>query len=116
MTFDPRKPVQTETGIPVILLSVVGRDPWPLVGYVGASSVISHWENNGRSREGDGDLINVPEPKRSGEFWMNVYQLEGRLSFERYSDEIEAKETAKNDTRCLACVRVSWTKGEGLDK
>ena len=54
------------------------------------------------------DLINTPEPKRGGEVWVNVYA----------TPEVGGVVITSNielGLKKLACVRVSWTEGEGLE-
>ena len=41
----------------------------PFIG----GEIVVQFDNEGRSRDGCLILVNVPEPKRSGEFWVNIY-------------------------------------------
>ena len=45
--LDLTKPLQTRDGRPVTLITTQGREPWPLVGYVGSYQDIYKWEADG---------------------------------------------------------------------
>jgi hypothetical protein len=46
--IDFTKPVETVTGIPVQIISISGREPYPVVGYVGEHSLcLDEWTSNG---------------------------------------------------------------------
>ena len=114
--LDLAKPLQTRDGRPVTLISVKGRALWPIVGYIGDDAIpVRVWKSNGsylRSVElSPSDLINVPEPKRSGEVWVNIYPDGTSATWSRR----EYADNCSGESR-IACVRVPWTKGEGLGK
>ena len=64
--LDLTKPLQTRDGRSVALITVVGREPYPLVGYIGTASMVTTWKRDGRTlfpwQEDllDSDLVNVP--------------------------------------------------------
>ena len=61
--LDLNKPLQTVDGRPVELISTKGRGAYPLVGYIGATTNLFHWNNNGVGLYlSDIHIINVPEP------------------------------------------------------
>ena len=112
MTFDPTKPCMTRDGRPVALITTQGREPWPLVGYIGGDTYPSFWTVRGDFEIEDDlscpyDLINTPEPKRSGEVWVNVY-LNGAVTWNSRADADKCAASR------VACVHVPWTEGEGL--
>ena len=56
------------------------------------------------------DIINIPEPKRSGEVWVNVY-VGGDKSV--HDTREIADEFAKRP--CISRFSRPWTEGEGLE-
>lgn len=70
MTFDPNKPCTTRDGRAVEIITTKGREPFPVVGYVEDATAPWFWYGTGKRGERAPDshnLINPPEPKRSGE-------------------------------------------------
>jgi len=61
-----------------------------------------------KERKQEFDLIEPWTEPRKGEFWVNVYE-----GVNKYA----TKEGADNGalSHRLACVKVSWTEGEGLE-
>ncbi len=57
-----------------------------------------------------GDLIEPWTEPRTGEFWVNVYDTHATIN---YSSKENADELAASDR--LACVKVTWTEGQGLE-
>ena len=57
------------------------------------------------------DIINIPEPKRSGEVWVDVYEDAGTITCGVRTNSSGQSQWSKR----LACVRVPWTEGEGLE-
>ena len=114
--LDLTKPLQTRDGRPVTLITTQGREPWPLVGYIGGNTSPWTWRSDGTigKWETDYDLINVPEPKRNGEVWVNIYVSDGgsilSVSWVSRQDADKNAHPAR-----IACVRVPWTEGEGLE-
>ena len=108
---------QTRDGRSVTLIATEGREPWPLVGYTGDDSAIHCWTATGTFWSvppADGEfLINIPEPKRSGEIWMNQFDVMGRTVHDTREEADKFVEFI-GDKR-IACVGVSWTEGEGLE-
>lgn len=107
---------QTRDGRPVTIITMMGRTPWPLVGYIDDSPKPHTWGRDGMfcgptGLRGSLDLVNIPEPKRSGEVWVNIYP--GGIAHYVCGTRLEADQAAA-DTR-IACVRVPWTEGEGLE-
>ena len=109
--IDWTKAVQTRDGRKVEILGTGGRGSYPVVGYVGDSTVIREWHINGSwcspTRPAPLDLINVPETRV---VWVNVYEdyIGGGKSKE------EADENAGADR--LACIRVPCTIGQFDDE
>ena len=112
--LDLTKPIQTRDGRPVTLITTQGRAPWPLVGYISDKTSPDCWHRDGSYDHscplGITDIINVPEPKRSGKVWVNIYPNEGHHG---HNKREEADDHARRGR--LACVRVPWTEGEGLE-
>jgi hypothetical protein len=46
--IDFSKPLQTTDGDPVTILSTNGREPFPIVGYIGASNTPATWTSTGK--------------------------------------------------------------------
>ena len=115
MTLDLTKPVQTRDGVNVELINTRGREPYPILGYIGDSSTIVGWQSNGRrpsSHETTVDIINVPEPKRVVDFWVNVYP-DNRGDVATHTTKEDATRWA-DDTR-IDCIHVRWTEGKGAE-
>ena len=126
-SFDPAKCAkdkdgnllaQTRDGLRVTLISIKGRGRCPLLGYIRDSSFLYGWRVDGicglPNEESLSDLINIPEPKRSGEVWVNIYNNSGPTG---HYNRGCADHTGGEDPRSkrIACVRVPWTEGEGLE-
>ena len=126
--LDLSKPLQTRgtspdhsDGEPVLLLSTNGREPLPLVGYIRDSLRVSTWSAEGvfyyDGSQSKYDLINVPEKKRSGEVWVNVYPKDSIFPEAiAHSSRASANDLDKRAReQRIACARVTWTEGEGLE-
>jgi hypothetical protein len=65
--IDITKPVRTREGTPVEIISDKGREPYPLVGYIGNGRELDEWAADGAYLTGtksNNDLENYePEPK-----------------------------------------------------
>ncbi len=129
MILDLDKPLQTRDGSPVTLITTKGREPWPLVGYIGDASIPSSWRSSGRAfpdKTHQRDLTNVPEPKRTGTVWTVIYEVESclqspyqLLACSSITEEgIDAVCSALKDrgVKILARLQKDWTEGEGLEK
>ena len=117
--LDLTKPLSTRDGRPVTLITTQGREPWPLVGYVMDEVSVTIWMNNGRFDviKSGRDLINIPEPKRSGEVWVSVYDSpDGGVAFAYYHKKEDSdKDAAASNPRPIARFSYKWTEGEGSD-
>lgn len=126
MTLDLAKPMQTRDGQPVEILTTKGRYPeFPIVGYIDSSEYIEVWMLDGSNRNvrGRADLVNVPEPKLNGVFWVNVCDKESnrapRICLFPYATKKEADSSAASwgpsyKSR-IACAHVEWAEGDGLE-
>ena len=113
MTLDLTKPAMTRDGREVELLTTKGRGAYPIVGYILYCEFPSCWKLCGRNSEhteGDWDLVNVPEPPRVMDFWMNVYPLS--ISGVHRSKEFAE---ANKDGERLACIHIRYTEGKGAE-
>ena len=117
MTLDLTKPVQTRDGQPVEIITTKGRYPeFPIVGYIGSSEYIELWALDGSNRNvrGRADLVNVPEPKRVVDFWVNVYPN----NFDSYRPlsylSKDAADQCVRENR-IACIHVRWIEGKGAE-
>ena len=109
---------QTREGRPVTFAKINGR----LVGCIRGHANVFGWTCEGKREvpywtESSLDLINIPEPKRSGEVWVNIY---GSYEVRVHNTRQEADESADGKSQFegktrIACVRVPWTEGEGLE-
>ena len=104
---------QTRDGRSVTLITANGREPEPLVGWIRNSYAPSTWLRDGSYHQSKDrssfDLTNIPELKRSGELWVNIYTNYANA----WTSKAEAAEWATRGR--VACVRVEWTEGEGLE-
>jgi len=109
-TLDLSKTVITRGGSPVEIVSTNGREPLPIIGYIGKSNELYTWRRDGVFMETlNGlklDLINVPEPKRSGEVWVEFYIQDG----------IQVASSVPYSSGLVARKLIPWTEGEGLEK
>ena len=112
---------QTKLGDAVTLISINGREPQLLVGYIDNDIVTTTWEKNGRyfsSQESSFDLINIPEPKRSGEVWLLVYRGEkhrGALETTYAVPRGYYPEGEKIEDLIHKSGPYPWTEGDGLE-
>ena len=106
---------QTRDGRPVTIIATWGRGRCPVLGYVGESESLYEWSKtgllNGCGRSSEFDLTNIPEPKQSGEVWVDVYEDAGTITCGVRTNSSGQSQWSKR----LACVRVPWTEGEGLE-
>ena len=103
---------QTCDGRPVTLITTKGREPWPLVGYIEDGTNPWSWKADGKATQEQDDLINNPEPKRSGRVWVQVWLgLDGDLCCSARFNK-PSRETGLPN---LAVKCVPWTEGEGLE-
>ena len=75
--IDWTKPVRTRHGKPVEILSIHGKAPRPIVGYIEGIFEPITWNINGKYYEfgnDEFDLENAPEPVKTQEVWANVYK------------------------------------------
>ena len=104
--LDLTKPLSTQDGTPVTLITTRGRAVRPLVGYLGESAIPYSWKSDGT--DGDPlsgyDLINTPESKRGGEVWVDVYEDAGTITY-----GVRANSEPSKWSKRLAYVRVPWT-------
>ena len=115
MTLDLTKPCMTRDGLKVEFITTSGREPYQLIGYVGDGSSIVEWRRDGKrlpSHETQMDLINVPEPKRVVDFWVNVY-LGKRGDVATHSTKEGATRWA--DDTCIDCIHIRYTEGKGAE-
>ena len=115
MTLDLAKPIMTRDGQPVEIITTKGRYPeFPIVGYIGSSEYLELWALDGSNRNvrGRADLVNVPEPKRVMDFWVNVYP-DNRGDVATHSTKEDATRWA-DDTR-IDCIHIRWTEGNGAE-
>ena len=101
---------QTRDGRSVMLISIKARTRLPLVGYVGDEEFPKVWRKDGTLYDGvvsSLDLINIPEPKRSGEVWVFGKRLGDAVTF-GVSGCAPVGDVVFQKT-------VPWTEGEGLE-
>ena len=113
MTFDPTKPVQTRDGRKVELITTKGREPWVLVGYIDDGTQVVEWLKDGsrmQSHDIGIDLINVPEPAKVVNRYLNVYKY--GMSTTHESRQRADEHTGENR---LACIHIRWTEGKGAE-
>ena len=118
--LDLTKPLQTLNGLPVELISMNGRSPYRLIGYIGDNCYVSSWDENGhrdRFVNESNDLINVPEKKRSGRVSIVILK-DGSPRILGYGIDawsvLPGIESKEYDNR-IAELTVPWTEGEGLE-
>lgn len=113
MTFDPTKPCKTKRGDWVEIVSVNGREPYTIIGYVGDNKDVSCWTKDGSYSIHHGlsdlDLVNLPQ---EADAWLNVYRgLSGLLyGGSNYPSRKEADHGCASDR--VACIRVKLVEGQ----
>ena len=114
--LDLTKPlILTETNKPARYLGALIGTDYPLVFAVvfNDREEIVCTDKDGNLRGLRNKITNIPEPKRSGEVWVNIYAIESAMHFNGYTTREQADYNALS--KRLACVRVTWTEGDGLD-
>ena len=67
MTLDLTKSLKTTGGESVTIITTTGREPWPVIGFIGENCATSQWTRTGYryckqvEQMRPLDLINVPE-------------------------------------------------------
>ena len=131
--LDITKPVQVSSGFEARYLgsinigntSFMPRHIFAAKALYGSETLVVV-DNNGIPTEhncasGGFKIVNIPEPKRSEEVWLNVFR--DRATKEVWTGATHnSKEEANRinytpgSTERIACIRVPWTEGEGLEK
>ena len=117
MTLDLTKPMQTRDGQPVEIITTKGRYPkFPIVGYIGSFEYLELWALDGSNRvaQGRAELVNVPEPQRVVDFWVNVYpnNFDSPRPFAHWTKDAADACVRENRT---ACIHIRWTVGKGAE-
>ena len=109
--FDPRKPVQTRDGGSARIICTDRADAdYPIVALLEDEQCAMTFTKTGQAWAGSEspcDLINIPERR---ELWVNVYSTGWGGA---HPTRTEADAGAFRDR--IACVRVEYTNGEGLE-
>ena len=108
MKIDRTKTYRTKSGQDVVIYRVCAEGVYPVHGAIGSASY--SWTTEGHIVYGDRtdgrDLVEVKE-KRSE--WINIYPR----SAGGYNTREMANALASENR--IACIRVTYTDGEGLD-
>ena len=115
-TLNLSKPVQTKDGRVVKLITVSGRDPWPVVGYIEGQGKPQCWMISGEqfhSQPRNTDLVNVVVKHV---YWVNLYPdgVGYVHSSRKQADDYRCR-SMYDDEDCIACIKVEVKEGEGLD-
>jgi hypothetical protein len=95
--IDFTKPVETVTGIPVQIISTSGREPYPVVGYVGEHSLcLEEWTSDG--------LFNVEELDYSD------YNLRNKATQPEEPWAAEKAAFAAGETIEVSCDESTWVQ------
>lgn len=111
LLLDLTKPLQTKAQRPVRILSTEGKEPYPIVGYIGDSPRPTAWTQEGKCHNDApvANLENVPPARHVG--YVNVYGDDGDgYTYAVRKDRATADERA-GDGR-IACVRIEYTEGQ----
>lgn len=120
MSLDWTKPIQTRSGVPAELVTTLEGQPRShVVKYIHdnracVSQVFpsGHIQHVGVERKED--IINVPPPPpKTYELWLNVYPVDSGCF--NYTHETRAYADQQADVNRVACLKVTYTHGEGLD-
>lgn len=100
--INPTLPVFTRAGRPVKIISTEGRYPdRPIVGYIGASTDLSSWHEDGTFNCEPG-LFDLVQPC---ELWVNIY--------ESCTATFPTKDAALRATKQpIARIKVAYTPGQ----
>lgn len=108
-TFDPDKPYQRRDGKAAKIVHKTKEGKFVLV--IPENDLVYYCKENGRyltSSEHDADLVNIPE-KIEG--WLNIYEE----VYVHETKEAADRNTSDSSNR-IACIKVSFIKGEGLNE
>jgi len=95
--IDFTKPVETVTGIPVQIISTSGREPYPVIGYVGEHSLaLDEWTSDG--------LYNVEELDYS------EYNLRNKATQPQEPWAAEKAAFAAGETIEVSCDESTWVQ------
>jgi hypothetical protein len=74
--IDFSKPLRTKDGLPVTLVTTAGREPYPVVGFIGDYYMPKCWTKTGNYSivPNEYDLVNVPEKQ-----YVNLYHKENKV-------------------------------------
>lgn len=111
-TLDLTKPVQTKAQRPVRILSTEGKEPYPIVGYIGDSPRPTAWTQEGKCHNDApvANLENVPPARHVG--YVNVYQDGQAQGYKLKRTREEADQLTPNTAKRIACVRIEYTEGQ----
>ncbi|MES0444927.1 MAG: hypothetical protein ABUJ92_00140 [Desulfobacterales bacterium] len=115
--IDWTKPVQTKDGRPVTIWTTESKvGVYPVRGefLFGGEWKADAWAIDGNLfHDGsldDKNLMNVPEEI---EGWVNIYEYGGTISVGPIRKD-EALSASHRENNCIACIKIKFTKGEGL--
>lgn len=112
LKFDPTKPYRRRDGKPAKIVHTFDNDKFLVVSEYQHYIVLPDGTEYGTAWESIIDLINIPE-KIEG--WVNVYKDHfGELKHGWLYDTKE-QATKFSAPNCIACIKVSFTEGEGLE-
>jgi hypothetical protein len=112
MPFDPKEPVQFRYApeqVRVVATDLKDDRPIVIAVTIAGKETIGFRHADGRvisDRENPYDLVNVPKKHT---MWVNI-----RENGEASLYETEELAVHCRGARCIACVRVEFTEGEGL--
>ena len=121
--IDVFKPVRQKNGRSVTILSVAmdENSAWPINalvedkdGNANIHSFSSEGIYSSLMRPSVFDLENF-EPPVEHTFWANIYSAILVPDVYFHGDEEDAKDARRGQNGALACVKVTYTEGEGLD-
>jgi hypothetical protein len=109
LLLDLTKPLQTKAQRPVRILSTEGKEPYPIVGYIGDSPRPTAWTQEGKCHNDApvANLENVP-PVRHVRY-LNIYSNDTGYASREEADRLAA--TVKHAQR-IACIRYEFIEGQ----
>jgi hypothetical protein len=112
LLLDLTKPLQTKAQRPVRILSTEGKEPYPIVGYIGDSPRPTAWTQEGKCHNDApvANLENVPPARHVG--YVNVYQDGQAQGYKLKRTREEADQIASPLVNRIACVRIEYTEGQ----
>jgi hypothetical protein len=115
--LDLSKPVQTRSGMPVTIFSTVGREPYPIIGFIGESFEPNSWMKDGTYNHLNTaiDLVNAPTKYSA---YINLYSDGTITVHDTYEEACKIagkQQPRKARVRFVRGVPLEWDAGDPVE-